>query len=684
MNHFSTIYIRIQILLLFCFFSSLFGQNSWVIEAENIDPKHYTGISVSNGMIGVVSSPEPMKVSQTILAGVYDQYGRGRTSNFLSGFNLLDLNLTIDGTPVNLDNISNYKQKLDMKKASFAGSFDYKDIATVQYSYIAIRNLPNNVMLNVSIKAKKNITFRAENLLKLPPGFKDNQQFYTEITPPHAKIPLLTSLAKSPTGSITMAASSTFVFPEKHGEQPEIKHNKKDNEEHTMGFSRELQASQTYTFSLVGTLISSAQVKDPLNYAERLSIYAGLQGIETIKTKHEAEWQKLWEGDIQIEGDPQVQQDVHNMLYHLYSFSREGSDTSLSPVGLSGVGYNGHVFWDTELFMFKPLLFFKPEIAKSLVGYRFNRLKAAEENARIYGYKGAMYPWESAVSGEEETPVWALTGTYEHHITGDVAFAAWHYYLFTKDVQWLKEKGWPILEKTAEFWESRVEKKNGKYHILNVVAADEWAENVDNNAYTNAIAKLNFEYANEAAKILKLPVNKNWENIADKLIFSKLENGVTREHDSYTGQKIKQADVNLLAYPLGIIDSKEQILKDLLYYQEKVPQEKTPAMTKSIFALLHSKLGNGKEAYKWFKESYEYNLLPPFRVLAETAEGDNPYFITGAGGTLQAVIMGFAGVDFGTDGKIIQAKNALPPHWKKITVKGIGMQKQTFSNPSLR
>lgn len=120
MNHFSTIYIRIQILLLFVF-SSLFGQNSWVIEAENIDPKHYTGISVSNGMIGVVSSPEPMKVSQTILAGVYDQYGRGRTSNFLSGFNLLDLNLTIDGTPVNLDNISNYKQKLDMKKASFAG-----------------------------------------------------------------------------------------------------------------------------------------------------------------------------------------------------------------------------------------------------------------------------------------------------------------------------------------------------------------------------------------------------------------------------------------------------------------------------------------------------------------------------------------------------------------------------------
>ncbi|WP_428978430.1 glycosyl hydrolase family 95 catalytic domain-containing protein [Elizabethkingia ursingii] len=684
MHNFYTIYIRIQILLLFCFYCFLYGQDSWVIEANNIDPKHYTGISVSNGMIGVVSSPEPLKVSQVILAGVYDQYGRGRTSNFLSGFNLLDLNLTIDGALINQNNISNYRQKLDMKKASFTGSFDYKDIATVEYSYIAVRNLPNNVMLNVSIKAKKKINFGAESELKLPPGFKENQQFYSEIVPPHAKISLLTSLAKSPTGRITMAASNTFVFPEKHGEQPKLIYYKKDSEQHAMTFSRELEASRVYTFSLVGTLISSAQIQDPLNYAERLSIYSNLQDVTEIKAKHEAEWEKLWEGDIEIEGDLQVQQDVHNMLYHLYSFSREGSDTSLSPVGLSGVGYNGHIFWDTELFMFKPLLFFKPEIAKSLIDYRFNRLKAAEDNARIYGYKGAMYPWESAVSGEEETPVWALTGTYEHHITGDIAFAAWHYYLYTKDIQWLKEKGWPMLEKTAKFWESRVEKKNGKYHILNVVAADEWAENVDNNAYTNAIAKLNFEYANEAAKILKLPVNNNWENIANNLIFSKLENGVTREHDSYTGQKIKQADVNLLAYPLGIINSKEQILKDLLYYQDKVPHEKTPAMTKSVFALLHSRLGNGKEAYKWFKESYEPNLLPPFRVLAETAEGDNPYFITGAGGTLQAVIMGFAGVDFGSAGTIIQTKNALPPHWKKITVKGIGMQKQTFSNSSVR
>ncbi|WP_078769720.1 glycosyl hydrolase family 95 catalytic domain-containing protein [Elizabethkingia meningoseptica] len=674
---------RIQLIFLFiifCFPNFLWCQDPWIIEAQKINPDKYTGITVSNGVIGVVSSPEPLKVGNVILAGVYDQYGRGRTSNFLSGFNLLNINLSINKQDIQLYNIDNYTQQLNMKNATFTGVFDYKDVATIEYSYFAVRNLPNNVVLHVTVKAKKKLTFSAENILKLPPGFKEGKEFFSEITAPHAKIPLLSTIAKSPTGAVSTAASTSFKFPEKQESIPEIIHTDINEDSHGMKFTKTLSPSESYTFSLIGTVISSSQVKDPLNYAERLSIYIYLQDQASVKERHDAEWKNIWTGDIEIEGDPQAQQDIHNMLYHLYSFSREGSDNSLSPVGLSGVGYNGHVFWDTELFMFKPLLFFKPEVAKSLVDYRFNRLKAAEENARIYGYKGAMYPWESTVSGEEETPVWALTGTYEHHITGDVAFAAWYYYRFTKDLDWLKEKGWPILKKTAEFWQSRVEKKEDKYHILNVVAADEWAENVDNNAYTNAIARLNLEYANEAAKLLKLPVNKDWDDIAKNIIFSKMENGVTREHDSYTGQNIKQADVNLLAYPLELIQDKGQINKDLQYYQHKVPQEKTPAMTKSVFALLYSRLGNGKEAYKWFKESYEPNLLPPFRVLAETSGGDNPYFITGAGGTLQAVIMGFAGVDLGADSKIKQSKNALPPHWKKITVKGIGKEKLTFSN----
>ena len=664
--------------LLTCFLSAK-AQDAWVIEADDINPANYYGISVSNGMIGVVSDPTPLKVKEVILAGVYDRYGRGRTSNFLPSFNLLDLRLTIGWIKVNTDNISNYQQQLDMKTGKFTGTFDFKDVAKVEYSYYALRHLPHNVMMDVKVTPLKDTNIEVENILKTPSSLRDNQLYFNEINPPHAYIPLLTSTAKSPSGDITMVASNTFLFEEKHGDQPRILHEIRDNDSHLMKFSKDLKKGDSYTFSLVGSLISSEHVKDPYNQAERLSIYANLQGHEGLLKKHDAEWGKLWEADITIEGDDQAQQDVHNMLYHLYSFTRQGSGYSLSPMGLSGLGYNGHVFWDTEIFMFLPLLTLHPELAKGFVDYRFDRLEAAKKNALSYGYNGAMYPWESALTGEEETPVWALTGIYEHHITADVAFATWYYYLLTQDKEWLREKGWPILKNTAEFWASRVEEKGGKYHIRNVVCADEWAENVDNNAYTNAIAKLNLQFANECAKVLDQPISKEWNTIADNLVFAQMENGVTREHDSYTGQNIKQADVNLLAYPLRVITDKNQIKKDLVFYEAKVPEKETPAMTQAIFSLLYSRLGDAENASKWFDDSYKPNLLPPFRVMAETKGGTNPYFITGAGGILQTVMMGFGGIDIQPNGTVNQIKTAMPPHWKKLIITNIGKDKKTIT-----
>ena len=210
------------------------------------------------------------------------------------------------------------------------------------------------------------------------------------------------------------------------------------------------------------------------------------------------------------------QQDIHSMLYHLYSFTREGTALSPSPMGLSGLGYNGHVFWDTELWMFPAMLVLHPEIAKSMLEYRYQRLEAAKRNAFANGFKGAMYPWESAETGVEETPVWALSGPFEHHITACVGMAAWNYYCVTQDKDWLKEKGWPILSATADFWASRVERNGpGKYDIKNVVAADEWAENVDNDAFTNAAAKTNLQDATEAAKILGIAPDPDWMNVAE-------------------------------------------------------------------------------------------------------------------------------------------------------------------------
>jgi trehalose/maltose hydrolase-like predicted phosphorylase len=364
------------------------------------------------------------------------------------------------------------------------------------------------------------------------------------------------------------------------------------------------------------------------------------------------------------------------MLYHLYAFTREGSSSSPSPMGLSGLGYNGHVFWDTELWMYPGLLLLHPELGKSLLEYRYQRLEAAKRNAFDKGYKGAMYPWESAASGVEETPVWALTGPFEHHITADVAIAAWNYYCVTKDKNWLKEKGWPILSATADFWASRVERNRpGNYEIKNVVAADEWAENVNNNAFTNAAAKANLKYATEAAKIIGVTPDPDWMAVANNIPIPKFENGVTREYDSYNGQNIKQVDVNLLAYPLHEVTDPEAIKKDLEYYEIRVGNG--PAMTHAIFSILYSRLGDGEKAFQVFKNGYKPNELPPFGVLAESAGGTNPYFATGAGGLIQAMLNGFGGLEITSNG-IIQVKSKLPAQWKSLKLIGIGVDKKTY------
>ncbi len=670
----------ITVLFSFLVIAAALAQDPWIITANKIDPTNYYGATVANGMIGIVSSPEPFKVKDVVLAGAYDLYGRGRVSNFLKSFNLLNMYLEVDGKRIGNADASNMKQQLDMHHASFTTTFDYGDRAAVTYTYYSLRQLPFSVLMDVSITAKKKISITSASIMEAPDALKEVQNYYNEIDRPHVVISLLTSTAKSPTGKLLMCASNTFLFSEKHGAEPRVIHEMWDNNMHLMKFSKQLNAGDTYSFSIAGASITSAHHDDPLNEAERMAITAKLEGRERLIAFHNKAWDEIWKSDITIEGDAQAQQDIHSMMYHLYSFVREGTALSPSPMGLSGLGYNGHVFWDTEIWMYPAILMLHPEMAKSMVEYRFQRLAAARQNAFNHGYKGAMFPWESAGTGVEETPVWALSGPFEHHITACVGIAAWNYYCVTQDKDWLREKGYPLLKETAMFWASRVERNGpGKYDIKNVVAADEWAENIDNDAFTNAAAKAVLQDASAAAILLGIKPDADWLNVASNIPILNLDNGVTREFATYNGEGIKQADVNLLSYPLKEITDPKQTRKNLEYYETRVPNEGTPAMTQGIFTLLYSRLGDGAKAYHFFQDAYLPNMLPPLRVLAETKGGSNPYFGTGAGGILQSVLMGFGGLEITPKG-ITQIKTALPPNWKSVTLTGIGVEKKTFIN----
>lgn len=669
--------LRLVVIFAYILPYSSFAQDAWHVTATNIDPANYYGVTVANGMVGIVSSPEPMRVKDVVLNGVYDYYQRGRVSNILKTFNHVNMNLDVDGRRISRKDISNFTQSLDMKKAEFTTSFAVGDKLSVKHTIMSLRNLPYTALTIVEITAKKDVTITPAAVIESPDHLADVRNFYAEIDRPHVLIPLMTSVGKSPSGKLTVAASSAFVFEEKKGSEPDLIHEDWDYNMHLTKFHRKMKAGETYRFSVVASTVASSQYNDPQNEAERLTIFAALEGRERLLKHHETAWEDMWKSDIIVEGDDNAQRDIRFALYHLYSFGREGTAFSLSPMGLSGLGYNGHVFWDTELWMYPPVLMLHPEIARSFLEYRFQRLEMAKKNAFSHGYAGAMFPWESSADGSEDTPVWALTGPFQQHITGCVGWACWKYFQVTQDKDWLRTRGYPILKEVADFWASRVERNGpGHYDINNVIGANEWQENIDNNAFTNGMAITALRYAAQAARTLGETPNPDWEHVADNIPILKFPDGTTKENASYDGVEIKQADANLLAYPLNIVNKPADIRRDLDYYLPRMSKE-GPAMGNAILVLLYARLGDAEKAASLFPGSYKPNQVPPFGVLAETAGGTNPYFATGAGGMLQAVLAGFGGLDI-TDQGIAQQKTVLPKGWKSLKITGVGKDDKTF------
>lgn len=655
-------------------FSILNAQSTWEVEAENIDPNNYYGVTMANGIVGIVSAADPLKVKDVVLNGAYDYYQRGRVSNILKSFNHLNADLIIDGTMVNRSTISDFRQVLHMKTAEFVTTFDFGEKASVQSNMMSLRHLPYTALMVIKITAHQDIVITPSSIIVAPDHLSDVRNYYAEIDRPHVKIPLMTSVANSPSGKLKVAASNSFIFEEPHGEEPVLLHEDWDYNRHLMKFTKKIKAGETYTFSIVASTTSSEQYEDPHNEVERLTVFAKLEGRQKLLEFHQKAWQKLWDtGDIEVVGNDDVTRDIRFALYHLYSFARKGTAYSLSPMGLSGLGYNGHVFWDTELWMYPPILMLQPDMARSFLEYRFERLEAARQNAFSHGYEGVMFPWESAADGSEVTPVWAITGPFQHHITGCIGWAAWKYYQVTGDKEWLRTRGWPILENVAKFWASRVERNGpGHYDIKNVIGANEWQENIDNNAFTNGMAITVLKFATQAARELEMEPDPDWMLVAENIPILKFPDGTTRENATYDGVMIKQADVNLLAYPLEVVTDKKQIKKDLDYYATRMAPD-GPAMGSAILAILYQRLGDPEKAAAVFSGSYKPNEVPPFGVISETAGGTNPYFATGAGGMLQAVMAGFGGLQITDDG-ITQTNYKLPLSWKKLILRGVGIE----------
>ncbi len=222
---------------------------------------------------------------------------------------------------------------------------------------------------------------------------------------------------------------------------------------------------------------------------------------------HRQAWESEWErSDVLIEGDDEAQLAIRfNIFQLLIAAPRHDEHVNLGAKTLSGYGYRGHSFWDTEVFMLPFFIYVRPEIARLLLSYRWHLLDGARAKAKANNLAGAQYPWESAGTGEEVTPTWVLdprdrtkliriwTGDIEIHISADVALGIWKYWKATGDTEFLLERGAEIILETARFWGSRAEwdEEHQRYEINDIIGPDEYHDHVDNNVYTNALARWN-------------------------------------------------------------------------------------------------------------------------------------------------------------------------------------------------
>jgi trehalose/maltose hydrolase-like predicted phosphorylase len=438
-------------------------------------------------------------------------------------------------------------------------------------------------------------------------------------------------------------------------------------------------AGTSYTVTKYVGLTTSQDSSDPLTAARAATATAAADGYRALLAAHKAAWAKLWRGDIQVRHDLALQLQVRASMFYLLESTRAGVNWSLPPAGLSSNGYDGRIFWDADTWMYPALLAQHPGIAVGIDTYRLNGLKAAQNYASTTGFSGARYPWESALTGAEQSP--PPGNIYEQHITADVALAQWQYYLATGDKAWLAARAWPVIEGAARFWASRaVPAANGGYNIDNVQGPDEYYFNVNNEAYTNVGAATTLNIATTAAAIIGASADPRWATIAAGLIKtipfnSKL--GVYEEFDGYQGSEIKQADVTMLQYPWQFPMPESVAQADLNYYASRTDIN-GPSMSDAINAIDTAALGTpGCSDYTFLLRSADPFIEAPFDQFSETRGGGAFTFTTGIGGFLQEFQYGFTGLRWNS--QAVQLSPTLPPQIPGITVHDLAWHGRRFT-----
>jgi kojibiose phosphorylase len=464
------------------------------------------------------------------------------------------------------------------------------------------------------------------------------------------------------------------------------------------------------------TVVTSARTTAPAASVVRgLIEKAQRTGFDELLRRHREAWERLWERcDIDIQGDDTARLVSRFAMYHMLSTVHPlKPSVSIGARGLSGMSYFCHVFWDTEVFVVPFFIYTWPEAARTLLAYRYHNLPGARQKARTMGHRGALFPWESADTGEETTPPYGigpggekipiLSGFMEHHISADVAWAVWEYWMATADDEFMLTMGAELLLETARFWASRAgHSPDGKYHIRLVVGPDEYHESVDDNAYTNVLARWNIRHAltiwewlkaehpDEADRLYRrLALTgkemRHWQVVADNLVdgfdpqtglyeqfagFYELDDLDPKllqpkplpadlllgREVTHASKVVKQADVVMLCHMLAG-DIPVEVARANYNYYEPVTVHGS-SLSPAIHAAVAARLGLSAQAMDQFRLACAVDLADN---MGNAARGVH---MATMGGIWQAVVQGFGGVR--RYGDALSIDPHLPADWSRL------------------
>jgi trehalose/maltose hydrolase-like predicted phosphorylase len=719
--------------------------NLWQITEDRFNPgklhSQETVYTIGNGYFGTRGSFEegyPKATPATLLFGVFDKISVGK-EELANAPDWLTIKLFVNGERFRLDRgkILDYQRTLDIQHGvlrrtvrwespngvriritseRFASLAD-EHVGAIRFSVTAEELPPTGENLDVFLWSALNMAVGNYDLLHWEPVDQGCQSelLWLHTQTRHSSIQLVQTM------SFTTGACNFHKELIRSDIAPSIR------------LYGHLAAGETVTTEKVVVMYTSRDVDDPLHTAlehhhklidasvtetdpdryyslliegtAHQSPCKQVDLFETLLAEHKQAWERYWQiSDVIIEGDEKAQIAIRYNIYQLrISASPHDSRYSIAAKGLTGFGYRGHIFHDTEIFMLPYFTYVHPDIARNLLIYRYRLLPAARKKARRNGYEGAQYPWESTLDGGEATPdaivhpesgelIAVLNGHIELHITASIAHSAWQYWRITGDDEFMREYAAEILLSTATFWGSRVEynQEHQDYEITDVIGPDEWHEHVNNNAFTNYMARWNIQIALDALQWLdsaapdkaeelvqRLNLNKErldyWRDVVARMhIPQDKQTGLFEQFDgffqlepldlekfigrttSYQGilgikevqqyQIIKQADVLML---LTVLDQQFDLNTKRInwnYYFPLTDHDYGSSLTPALHVILACELGLTETAYHLFMIGALVDLED------QRGNSDEGIHDACAGAVWQAAILGFAGLRLTDDG----------------------------------